>query len=479
MSKLNNDIIYLIFEKLQDDKKTLLLCLLVNKTWCEMIVPVLWRDPWKYLKNGNEKLLINVIISHLSSQLRNNLSQEIDFLKNSYQKPLFDYISFCRHLKLYEIEKIINIINKKSLIPNIENEIFKLFINEKTKFTHLYIPRQFIRKIHLIPEAEHCFSELQFLSCYSTINDDILPGLTELCKSIKELELFIVEGKYYNYEIIKLIETPKKLFNIRFLTKYHSIIDETFCKILENSLIKHSNNIQYFTIIIQPITNILSSFVNLKRLELDNGFRHMAWNCLENLSLPLLQILKAKGIPIEVLTSLVENTRGHLVEIKIDYISHDVISNKRIIQAIYQNCPNLKYLKLLFRNSNILELEKLLINCQYLSGLYILVNTMFDELNRDGDHMIDWDYLFEILTKSSPNGLFKFKLYFDESPKLESFISFFDNWNGRHPMLLQTIKLDFYEYFDLIEKYKDKGIVKKFDYALHLFEDFEWIQKKI
>ncbi|PKK60170.1 hypothetical protein RhiirC2_793724 [Rhizophagus irregularis] len=59
MSNLNNDILYLIFEELQDDDNTLYSCLLVNKTWCETTVPILWKDPWKRLKNGKERSLLN------------------------------------------------------------------------------------------------------------------------------------------------------------------------------------------------------------------------------------------------------------------------------------------------------------------------------------------------------------------------------------------------------------------------------------
>ncbi|RIA92252.1 hypothetical protein C1645_820935 [Glomus cerebriforme] len=474
----NVDVLYLIFGQLQDDKKSLRSCLLVNKTWCKLVVPILWKDPWKFLKWGKEILLLSVIISHLSEESKNEFCQDINFLKSSYQKPLFNYISFCRHLNLNAINRIIDtiyiIIYSKSKISFIKNKIINLFISENTKFTHLYIPYQFDFQIHLIPGAELCFSKIEFLSFNTCIDDNVLTGLTKICKSIKELELFISRTNN-NDEIIKLIETPNKLLNIRLIILYgsYSKNDDSFCKILENSLIKHSNTIQYFKITKHPITKLLSSFINLKILELDDDFRDITWDCLQNLSLPYLQILKASRVPIKALTSLIENTNGCLIEIKIDYIPHNENDNKRIIQTIYQNCPNLKYLKLLFRNSNNLELEKLLINCQYLSGLYIIINNMEDEF--------DWDYLFKILTKSSPISLFKFKfsIYSDKLIKLESLKSFFDNWKGRHPMLLQIISsTNIKKYYYLIEKYKLEGIVKKYDYDTwfeRTFEDFEWV----
>src|SRR5271155_2945589 len=106
MSKLNGDILYLILKELQDNKLTLYSYLTVNKTWCETIIPILWRDPWKYLKNEKKHLLLSVIISHLSDESRNNLSFHLKFLT---KKPLFNYITFCKHLNLIKLNEMVNI----------------------------------------------------------------------------------------------------------------------------------------------------------------------------------------------------------------------------------------------------------------------------------------------------------------------------------------------------------------------------------
>jgi len=58
MSKLNKDVLYIIFEELYFDinhksltktKKSLHSCLLINKLWCEIAVLILWRNPWKFV----------------------------------------------------------------------------------------------------------------------------------------------------------------------------------------------------------------------------------------------------------------------------------------------------------------------------------------------------------------------------------------------------------------------------------------------
>ncbi|RGB26755.1 hypothetical protein C1646_770031 [Rhizophagus diaphanus] len=450
MSKLNKDILYLIFEELQDDTKTLYSSLSVNKTWCELIVPILWRNPWKFLTNKSEILLINVIISHLSDESKNNLFiQNNDLLKVLFQKLLFNYISFCRHLNLSSISWIIYFIERnysQSNISVIKNEILNLFINENTRYTHLYIPQRFDYQIHLIPGAKHCFSEIVFLSCNTSnrVTGNVLIGLAEICQSIKELELSI-ESSNNNYEIIKLIDASKKLINVRLKTSGTGIVLCTYP--IRNTPLA---------------TGILSSLVNLKRLELYTINRNikLKFNSLEDntISLPSLQILKTDISQTSTLRNLIVNTNGNLTKISIDNIIRSKTDNENIIMAIYQNCPNLMFLKLVFIIENILKLENLLIKCQFLNGFY------FHILN-----LIGLDKLFEMLTRSSPTSLFKFK--FDiisrELITPEFFKLFINNW---HPMLLQISP---YGCTDLI----DSEVIKRFDYLRSNWsssEDFEW-----
>uniref|UniRef100_U9UIK7 Uncharacterized protein n=1 Tax=Rhizophagus irregularis (strain DAOM 181602 / DAOM 197198 / MUCL 43194) TaxID=747089 RepID=U9UIK7_RHIID len=150
-------------------------------------------------------------------------------------------------------------------------------------FTYLYIPQHFDYQIHLIPGAKHCFSEIIFLSCNIGVNDNVLIGLAGICQSIKELELFVESKNSKNsYGITKLIDASKKLIDVRLLTANTGLVNvpiinniyyveeslKPFHIILENSLMKHAHTIQYFMITAPPATRILSSLVNLKKLEL-------------------------------------------------------------------------------------------------------------------------------------------------------------------------------------------------------------------
>ncbi|PKY46461.1 hypothetical protein RhiirA4_461324 [Rhizophagus irregularis] len=464
MSKLNKDVLILILEELENDIKSLYSCLLVNKTWCKIIVPILWKNFLKNLKE--EEKSINIILSHLSNEVKENLKDQGINLNSIIlrQIPLFDYISFCKYFDLFRLENIFSKINniEETKISIIKNEILKLFINRNTMYTYLFISQQCNLPIHLIPDAKYCFSELKFLHCYGNIKKDTLKGLARISKSIKKL---ILEFSNNNSGAIKLIDTQKNLCDVIFNRLMTN--DESFCKVFEELLIKHVDTIKYLKINWMPVTRSILYLVNLKSLEIDSFYYSNWTNCsyLENLSLPSLKFLKVKRISSKILVNLIENTRGLLTDICID---REGDNNKDLIQAIYENCPKLKYLKLIFNNYNILELKNLLINCQYLSGLIIILG-----------NELDWNNLFKILTDSSPINLYKFKIFFTcyKGPKVESLELFFENWKGknRNPMLLQT-SYSTLKYFNLTEKYKAEGIIKKYYHNLSesTFENFEW-----
>uniref|UniRef100_U9UKB6 F-box domain-containing protein n=1 Tax=Rhizophagus irregularis (strain DAOM 181602 / DAOM 197198 / MUCL 43194) TaxID=747089 RepID=U9UKB6_RHIID len=192
--------------------------------------------------------------------------------------------------------------------------------------------------------VEHCFSEIESLSIYCKISQNILELLARTCKSIKRLRIINNQNVIIDNisGIIKLIEVQEKL---------------------------------------------------------NDGH----------------------GVPPDVLANLIESTKIHLSEISIYCVVFNVSGDKRLIQTIYQNCPNLRYLKLslvFYDNSLISELDNLLINY---------------------------------------------------------------NWKDRNPMLLKictsmSLK-EKQQLEDLIEPYKAKGIIKNYFIGFdgNISEKLEWI----
>ncbi|CAG8705440.1 uncharacterized protein OCT59_016097 [Rhizophagus irregularis] len=475
MSKLNKDILFLIFEELKDDKDSLFSSILVNKNWCEVAIPILWKDPWKNLIK--ERLLLETVVSFLTNESRDYMiSHGLNLLIKPDKPPLFNYISFCRYLNLHKLERIIYTIrNIKEEIKwsMISEEIFKLFINKNNRFTHLIIPYGYKRQIQYLSGFEHCFSELESLRCDVKTNQGFLNGLAQVCKSIKKL---VVNVRVINKPgIIDLIEAQTKLEDVRFVFDLMTrrIDDILFYRICGKSLVKRANTIRHLQVNNELIPN-LSSYVNLISLEIGTHEHNASWNNLENVSLPSLRILKAHKVPTNILVNFIENNKGILLEIKISDISFEV-HTKKLIQAIYNNCPNLQYLELIINDDDILELENLLINCRHLDGLILNVfNINTDEMG--------WDRLFEILIKRASKNLFKFKFIHRTTIKFEALKNFFENWKNRKPMLLHFIEMFHLssKHLSLIESFKKKGIIKifyhdKFSYG---FDDFEWIKMR-
>ncbi|CAG8694008.1 6885_t:CDS:2 [Rhizophagus irregularis] len=443
MSKLNKDVLFLIFEELKFDKKSLYSCLYVNRTWCETVVPILWRNPGQYLTTINSctsvpilwkipsqyLILFNVIFLHLSKESKDILKkQEINnLITEIYQRPLFNYINFWKYLDLFLIENIISSSKiEESKKFDIRDEILKLFFSSNVKFIHLSIPQDYDFQLHHIPGAERCFSELESLSfCCDFGNcQNILNGLARICKSIRKFRVDNVHFCTNNSGINKLIEVQKKLNNVSFIGPYKGsraiiniIEDESIYKSLEESLIKHVDTIQYLRMDWIPITRILSYLVNLFRLEISTCLPYPTnWNeldYLKDLSLPNLKILITRQVPIKITANLIEITKGQLTEISVLYNDAD---SKNLFKAICQN--------------------------------YF-------------DIMFNWDKLLLILAKSSPTSLFTFEFHSGRI-NLEDIILFFDNWTNRNPMLLEIDSDNYCNEFgdkkqleDLIEKYKD------------------------
>ncbi|POG68121.1 hypothetical protein GLOIN_2v1878576 [Rhizophagus irregularis DAOM 181602=DAOM 197198] len=469
---LNEDVLSQIFEVLREDKNSLYSCLFVNKIWCVTAVPILWRNPNSYYNfnpfsllyytidsDKSKKILFNIILLNLSEESRDILkNQGIDinnFITEKYKRPLFNYINYWKYLNLLFIEKLITYSGiETSKVSIIRNEILKLFINTNTNFIHLTVLKyvscslmDLKYRLNYISEFKCCFSNLESIHCNNYISDNILEELAKICKSIKKLRFDII-CQTITYGIIKLIEAQNNLNDINFsnfVVFNHS--HNQLIRYFEKSLIKHADTIQYLKINSIPdmgLRRFLSYFVNLLSLEIMFSVFYNDFYG-ENLSLPNLKILKVRLVSPNIVTSIIENTKGNLSEISLVYDGY----NEKIIQAIYENCPNLQYLKLSYNLAGLLisGLENLLTSCQFLNELVIETHNNYN-----------MDELFILLTKFSPITLFKFEFITYEI-NLDNIKLFLDNWKDRNPMLLKLnvrgkeIKQ---QLEDLAEEYKNK-----------------------
>ncbi|CAG8764924.1 30241_t:CDS:2 [Gigaspora margarita] len=94
-----------IMDYLQDDKATLHSCVLVNRMWCRLAVPLLWSRPFNLVSQNklntierNASLIISTYVSCFSDLERQRFIDEGFDLPLNYNKPFFDYTRYLRSM---------------------------------------------------------------------------------------------------------------------------------------------------------------------------------------------------------------------------------------------------------------------------------------------------------------------------------------------------------------------------------------------
>src|ERR1051326_398534 len=99
-----------IIQFCRNDYLTLRSCILVNRLWCRLTIPLLWEDPFTISTFSAESYrFIEIYLHFLNHNDRARLIEHginIDFLPSN---PLFDYPSFIRYLDTYKIFISINV----------------------------------------------------------------------------------------------------------------------------------------------------------------------------------------------------------------------------------------------------------------------------------------------------------------------------------------------------------------------------------
>ncbi len=502
MSKLNKDILFLLFEELQNDSRSLFSCLLVDRLWCETAIPILWRDPWCYEDNINyqkKSSLYHIITFFLPDDIKEFLtSQEIQLSPISNQSPLFDYLTFCRSINMNVIKNIISLGSFSTYNQFLlQQEIYSLFMRKFSEIKYLNM-KSIEHQIFYFPEAKTCLESLCELTCDISIASVHFFGLAHICKHIQRfiiINTITIDSNTNVYDgIIKLIEVQKNLryfewkddfSNLEYFN-FEDMIKETFLALekkadtLNHLVISFYQYDNFFSYIPRPEPMNLSKFHKLKTLkinapafEFDDQLRKSVYQNLE--------VFQTNDyIDYSTVNSIIKNSGGHLRKILIkgngfdDYYWRDDDGDyPNFSRTIYENCRLIEYLPLVFLSSNFVEFEILLKTCQKLKVLSIFMIHMGEEnkLKLDEEKLLEYgEKLSKALIEFASNNLrkIKFSQYdFKLSSKTLEFL--LENWRGRNVLSIITSDLDYEkeEYVNVINKYKNDGVVKDFRCEIH------------
>ncbi|CAG8599776.1 18905_t:CDS:1 [Rhizophagus irregularis] len=483
MAKLNKDILFLIFEELQVDSTSLFSCLMVNRIWCETVIPILWRNPWCYdINYSNKNYLFMIIASYLSDDIKEFLTRQgIQLPSVSFQPLLFDYLSFCRSINVKTLNTITSI--GSSLAYNqflLQQEFYCLFMK---KFQELKcLDMNLIKhQIFYIPEAKNRLESLCELKCDTSIDPSYFYGLARICQYLQRLIIDNVTSKS-NSGIAKLIEVQKNLkyfewtddnFNFNYFTD--DPYKEAFLELEKKA--GFLNHLKLFFLYIDSfdytiMQRLFQKLHNIKTLKF-NDFGFNTRSILKTLVYNDLEILNIDYFTIDETSIIIENSGGHLKEVSLKpynfiYEDDNFSENSLIfIRRIYENCPLIEYLSLAFLPSknHFIEFEKLLQVCQNLKLLLLITSNYYVD-ETENEILKNREEILKILIKSAPTNLREIRFFNEFNVSLEVLEEFLEKWRDRPALSILTSN-SIYEgedYKNLINKYKNNGVIKSFKF---------------
>jgi hypothetical protein len=260
-SKLSNlplECLQRIFHEFNEN--SLYSCSLVNRTWCQIAIPLLWHSPFHFLrKNDSEsssiftsstsslkklnffssKVLIQTYLRCLPNTAKSLLIKNGLTLPSSItnsKSTLFRYETYIKSIsysKIYhtitnwfevEIDDLDDIDEREGLEYLVTEKLIRLFISSSNSILNLSLTDDdeipSLPPISLFPNSENSLRNLVKLTCignYQYNMKDLLISLIEISRNIKEI---IIGGLSTSIEIKlfgKLIKSQKSLKSIEIL----------------------------------------------------------------------------------------------------------------------------------------------------------------------------------------------------------------------------------------------------------------------
>ncbi|CAB4440143.1 unnamed protein product [Rhizophagus irregularis] len=348
------ELTYEVIKYFKNDFSTLHSCILVNKLWCRLAIPLLWENPFSIpTKNYN---FIGIYLHNLNGDLKAQLYEyKIDgnlFPSNT----LFNYPIFLKYLYTW---KIISSIEEWSKDVELENSSSIL---EFMRLIHMSLFKVFIEnKVNI-----HTF-DIQIIhhNWYDSYIDDMLELMLQypdFFYNIRKLKLrfFKASPSYTKNLILQMINSYQNLkqisLNSSSLPIYQSLLSSKDYNHSSNTL----NTIILYCLDFKVITNLDKLFKQLNVLEsvhiiycnLGTDFIQQIINLTKPLKLKslLFHDNKEKQI-VESLQLLLQKYGDYLENFRFKVGSRSFISEEQqLLELIIKYCKTIKFLDLTVYN---------------------------------------------------------------------------------------------------------------------------------
>ncbi|RGB31129.1 hypothetical protein C1646_764453 [Rhizophagus diaphanus] len=453
MEFLVKDVLVLIFTELLDDLDSLHSCSLVNKTWCELAMPLLWKDsyqcPYKYKKESREKYY-NIIAHFLPNNPEDPLPQnKIVLPLNKFPKgPMLEYMNYIALFTPACIEDMV----KLTINDEVEDSKYKKKILERELYKLSFIKCRNVKdfhwctkeKLNLYPNAKKLFSNLNSLKIHHEDFINSNTSLTELGKICQDLtDLDVRDCHKDTLDLASFIKIQKNLQSLCLafdeVEGQYNLLSDV---IKEKAASLKKITIRYNVTFLSPI--VIPSLENIQHLVLNNScgesYRSVKWDewehYLSTASFPNLQYLETLYLPISIIRLIIEKSDKNISEINICLCPpgsrNYKIDNKQLIKAISTYCPKLKFLAIDIDNNNFGEMFMIFLNCTQLEKVTFSTNA-------NNNILSDGDELLNVMIQTIPTTLHEITFRENWSFSLEELESFIIDWKSKIRSPIQFI----------------------------------------
>ncbi|GBC01458.1 hypothetical protein RclHR1_00420020 [Rhizophagus clarus] len=243
----------------KENPKTLFKCSLVSKSWCNIVIPFLWKNPFRFCYSTSQHKIIKVYLQFLSKEFLNKFDLN-DHLNQiiPINPPSYNYLSFLQQLDYIILyDSLINLLKKElsyktisysnekecsifhpsknfmlgKVLP-IMNELINLLMKNDTRIFHFnlsapsvtcncnWLPLNYIFLPPFQQQSDHHYhllSSLQTFICDNNGHDfnNIIMELSNYSKNILNIEIKKPQNESNISHWINLINSQKKLQKLK------------------------------------------------------------------------------------------------------------------------------------------------------------------------------------------------------------------------------------------------------------------------
>ncbi|CAG8569102.1 3615_t:CDS:1 [Funneliformis caledonium] len=347
------DKIFFYFEK---DQRALYTFLFVNRFWCRIIIPFLWRHPFSCTSKGKE---INTLLSLLNPEERLGIINDHDNIKLSPPSTLFNYASYIQDYNNVELFQSIESWYETFYDIYYSAEIQIIF----NAFTKLIMRNsKIIKNLSLLHIHKSIYHDIPEISIF--VNSQ--PGFININK-------FELNTSFITPHVFDLLVSLKEIsHNIQDL-KIHgsSMIDKKKIDLIIQ-LIKAQHNLSFvwlhrfgleFTSILETLTSIQSN--SLTTLKLTRISRHISLSSIQRFkNLRNLYLRDCDGLGQNLLDN-VSKVDFNLKSLELDRMTEQFLQS--ILKLQNENLQKISF----YHNTSLKVIQDFFIRCSHISNIKV------------------------------------------------------------------------------------------------------------